>query len=218
MIPIVICIALFVIILGIMICLLISSCISTRNEYNELIYPKKHKVLNLLMRGVDDKTDVSKKIEIIKRNFRNKMNPLWKQFNKYPDDLIFIYLKASFLGRGLIFCKRLDFIYLGRHGQGSFGVTTNPIARITSLSLDMMILILAQKDYISNELQKEMSNRLPETEDEYPEIMTRGETIEELEENLRDAYEMMMIDDVPDGQINAIQTAPGRFSTVPIKR
>ncbi len=33
---------------------------------------------------------------------------------------------------------------------------------------------------------------------EYPEIMTQGETIEELEENIRDAYELMVLDDVPD--------------------
>jgi len=32
---------------------------------------------------------------------------------------------------------------------------------------------------------------------EHPEIMTQGETIEELEENLRDAYLMMALDDVP---------------------
>jgi len=34
---------------------------------------------------------------------------------------------------------------------------------------------------------------------EYPEIMTQGETIEELEENLRDAYSMMVMEDVPEG-------------------
>lgn len=34
---------------------------------------------------------------------------------------------------------------------------------------------------------------------EYPEIMTRGETVEELEENLRDAYKMMVKEDFPDG-------------------
>ena len=33
---------------------------------------------------------------------------------------------------------------------------------------------------------------------EYPEIMTQGETIDELEANLRDAYELMVLDDVPD--------------------
>jgi predicted RNase H-like HicB family nuclease len=32
---------------------------------------------------------------------------------------------------------------------------------------------------------------------EYPEIMTQGETIEELEENLKDAFRMMFLDDVP---------------------
>lgn len=33
---------------------------------------------------------------------------------------------------------------------------------------------------------------------EFPDIMTQGETIEELEENLKDAYQMMVMDDVPD--------------------
>ena len=32
---------------------------------------------------------------------------------------------------------------------------------------------------------------------EYPEIMSQGETIEELEENLKDAYMMMVMEDVP---------------------
>jgi predicted RNase H-like HicB family nuclease len=34
---------------------------------------------------------------------------------------------------------------------------------------------------------------------EYPEIMTQGETLEELEENIKDAYELMAMDDVPEG-------------------
>ncbi|MBN1932990.1 MAG: type II toxin-antitoxin system HicB family antitoxin [Desulfobacterales bacterium] len=34
---------------------------------------------------------------------------------------------------------------------------------------------------------------------EYPEIMTQGETLEELEENIKDAYELMALDEVPDG-------------------
>jgi predicted RNase H-like HicB family nuclease len=33
---------------------------------------------------------------------------------------------------------------------------------------------------------------------ELPEIMTQGETLEELEENLRDAYRMMVLEDVPE--------------------
>ena len=33
---------------------------------------------------------------------------------------------------------------------------------------------------------------------EYPEIMTQGETIEELEENLKDAYTLMVMEDVPE--------------------
>ena len=33
---------------------------------------------------------------------------------------------------------------------------------------------------------------------EYPEIMTQGETVEELETNLKDAYRMMVMDDVPE--------------------
>lgn len=32
---------------------------------------------------------------------------------------------------------------------------------------------------------------------EYPEIMTQGRTLKELEENLKDAYEMMVMEDVP---------------------
>lgn len=34
---------------------------------------------------------------------------------------------------------------------------------------------------------------------EHPNIMTQGETLEELEENLRDAFLMMAMDDVPEG-------------------
>ena len=33
---------------------------------------------------------------------------------------------------------------------------------------------------------------------EYPEIMTQGETLEELEENLIDAYRCIVLDDVPE--------------------
>ena len=33
---------------------------------------------------------------------------------------------------------------------------------------------------------------------EHPAIMTQGETLEELEENLKDAYRMMVWEDVPD--------------------
>ena len=32
---------------------------------------------------------------------------------------------------------------------------------------------------------------------EHPEIMTQGETIEELEENLKDAFRLMALDEVP---------------------
>jgi predicted RNase H-like HicB family nuclease len=32
---------------------------------------------------------------------------------------------------------------------------------------------------------------------EHPEIMTQGETLEELEENLKDAYLLMAMDEVP---------------------
>lgn len=31
----------------------------------------------------------------------------------------------------------------------------------------------------------------------HPEIMTQGETVEELEANLKDAYRLMVMDDVP---------------------
>ena len=33
---------------------------------------------------------------------------------------------------------------------------------------------------------------------EHPEIMTQGETLEELEGNIKDAYRMMLMEDVPD--------------------
>jgi predicted RNase H-like HicB family nuclease len=33
---------------------------------------------------------------------------------------------------------------------------------------------------------------------EHPEIMTQGETLEELEENIKDAYLSMIMDDVPE--------------------
>ncbi|OHB68995.1 MAG: hypothetical protein A2W17_01620 [Planctomycetes bacterium RBG_16_41_13] len=33
---------------------------------------------------------------------------------------------------------------------------------------------------------------------ERPEIMTQGETLEELEENIKDAYLLMVMDDVPE--------------------
>jgi predicted RNase H-like HicB family nuclease len=33
---------------------------------------------------------------------------------------------------------------------------------------------------------------------EHPEIMTQGETLEELEENIKDAYRLMVMDDVPE--------------------
>ncbi len=33
---------------------------------------------------------------------------------------------------------------------------------------------------------------------EHSEIMTQGETLEELEENLKDAYRLMVLEDVPD--------------------
>ena len=33
---------------------------------------------------------------------------------------------------------------------------------------------------------------------EHPEIMTQGETIEELEENLKDAYFSLVMDEVPE--------------------
>ncbi len=32
---------------------------------------------------------------------------------------------------------------------------------------------------------------------EHPQIMTQGETLEELEENIRDAYRLMVMEDVP---------------------
>jgi len=34
---------------------------------------------------------------------------------------------------------------------------------------------------------------------EFPEMMTQGRTLKELEENVRDAYQMMILADVPEG-------------------
>lgn len=36
---------------------------------------------------------------------------------------------------------------------------------------------------------------------ERPEIMTQGRTLEELEENMKDAYLLMTMEDVPDGHL-----------------
>ena len=33
---------------------------------------------------------------------------------------------------------------------------------------------------------------------EYPEIMTQGKTLKELEENIKDAYMLMVMDEVPE--------------------
>jgi len=33
---------------------------------------------------------------------------------------------------------------------------------------------------------------------EHPDIMTQGETLEELETNLKDAYRLLVMDDVPE--------------------
>ncbi|MDP9143439.1 MAG: type II toxin-antitoxin system HicB family antitoxin [Actinomycetota bacterium] len=41
---------------------------------------------------------------------------------------------------------------------------------------------------------------------QHPEVMTQGETIEELEENLRDAYRLMILADVPaDARLKALE-------------
>jgi len=43
---------------------------------------------------------------------------------------------------------------------------------------------------------------------EYPEIMTQGETLEELEENMKEAYLMMAMEDVPqDHEIKKLELA-----------
>ncbi len=36
---------------------------------------------------------------------------------------------------------------------------------------------------------------------EHPEIMTQGKTLEELEDNMKDAYALMTMEDVPDEQL-----------------
>lgn len=33
---------------------------------------------------------------------------------------------------------------------------------------------------------------------EYPEIMTQGESVKELEENIKEAYLLMVMDDIPE--------------------
>jgi predicted RNase H-like HicB family nuclease len=33
---------------------------------------------------------------------------------------------------------------------------------------------------------------------EHPEVMTQGETLEELEENIKDAYRLLVLEDVPE--------------------
>jgi predicted RNase H-like HicB family nuclease len=40
---------------------------------------------------------------------------------------------------------------------------------------------------------------------EHPEIITQGETLEELEENLKDAYRLLVLEDVPaDAQVKEL--------------
>ena len=40
---------------------------------------------------------------------------------------------------------------------------------------------------------------------EHPEIMSQGETVEELEDNLKDAYRLLVLEDVPaDAQMKAL--------------
>ncbi len=34
---------------------------------------------------------------------------------------------------------------------------------------------------------------------EHPDIMTQGRTLKELEENMREAYQLMVLEDVPEG-------------------
>jgi hypothetical protein len=41
-------------------------------------------------------------------------------------------------------------------------------------------------------------NLISEIPLEHPEIMTQGETLEELEENLKDAYRQIVLEDVPE--------------------
>jgi predicted RNase H-like HicB family nuclease len=41
---------------------------------------------------------------------------------------------------------------------------------------------------------------------QHPDVMTQGETMEELEEHLRDAYRLMILDDIPaDAQIKTLE-------------
>ena len=43
---------------------------------------------------------------------------------------------------------------------------------------------------------------------DHPEIMSQGETIEELETNLRDAYRELLLEDVPPGYHRTALTSP----------
>jgi predicted RNase H-like HicB family nuclease len=46
---------------------------------------------------------------------------------------------------------------------------------------------------------------------EHPEIMNQGETLEELEENIKDAYRLMIMDDVPE-QYQTKEIDCGKYS------
>ena len=62
-------------------------------------------------------------------------------------------------------------------------------------SLDMSNLSRQKLTMIYRKSDKFWLGRLRD----FPDIMTQGRTLKELEENLRDAYQMMILDDVPDG-------------------
>jgi predicted RNase H-like HicB family nuclease len=47
---------------------------------------------------------------------------------------------------------------------------------------------------------------------EYPEIMTQGETLQELEENMRNAYILMVLEDVPENHKVILHSSSMNFS------
>ena len=50
---------------------------------------------------------------------------------------------------------------------------------------------------------------------DYPDIMTQGRTLKELEDNVRDAHQMMVLDDVPDDYELKEITCSGKSRSCP---
>jgi predicted RNase H-like HicB family nuclease len=110
------------------------------------------------------------------------------------------FKKGGFLNRRLegIYGKR----YKGRSGQTApslLGVRMrdepvlpeSQVGKIPTMGKGLMMLKNLKLIYWQGE--KYYLGKLLE----YPEIMTQGETLEELVENIKDAYYLMVFDDVP---------------------